>query len=82
MGIGRPAINIGPIHARRGSSRRVYRGSRKRLQRLKWYRQSSIEFWLFVAFMAFLLFFGVPWMITHPSADHRAVSNPLVSPNP
>jgi hypothetical protein len=82
MGVGRPSITIDRLRARRGSSRRAYRGSRKRLRRLKWYRHSSIEIWLFFAFVLFLLFIGVPWMISHPDDGQRPISNPAASPNP
>jgi len=82
MGIGRPTINISSRHTRRGSSRRVYRGSRKRLERLNWYRQSSVEFWLFVTFVLLLLFVGVPWMINHPDDAHGPISSSTASPHP
>jgi uncharacterized iron-regulated membrane protein len=80
MGAGRhPVYTDGP-HTR---STRTYRGSRKRLRRLKWYKHSSIEFWLFLVIVLFLLFVGVPWMINHPEAGHhRPSSSPMAIPNP
>jgi hypothetical protein len=83
MGIGRHSVYSGGAHATRGRSRPLYRGSRKRLQRLKWYRHTSIDFWLFVTFVLLLLFVGVPWMINHPAPDnHRPISTPAAIPNP
>jgi hypothetical protein len=45
------------------------RGSRKRLRRITLRGNWSIEFWIFVAIMAFTLLIGVPWLIRHPPAD-------------
>jgi hypothetical protein len=83
MGIGRPSIHVDGHRTHPGRARSTYRGSRKRLLRLKWYKHTSIEFWLFVAFVLFLVFVGVPWMINHPEAGrHLPSSTPTATPNP
>jgi hypothetical protein len=64
---------------RRGTQRRgkLYRGSRHRIRRLKWHEHTSIEFWVVVAFILFVLFFGIPWLIKHPiDLHHRKPSGP------
>ncbi len=58
----------GPQTSRPGASRR-YRGSRKRLKRLTLH--ASIELWVFVVLMLFLVFVVVPWMIRHPPEPHH-----------
>ena len=45
------------------------RGSRKRLNRIRLRGNGSIELWIFVALMAFMLTVGVPWLIRHPMED-------------
>jgi hypothetical protein len=83
MGARRPSSYVHGPHTYGPGSTRIYRGSRKRVQRLKWYKHSSIHFWLFVAFVLFLLFVGVPWMINHPEAGHHhPSSSPTAIPNP
>ena len=48
------------------------RGSRKRLNRIRLRGNWSIELWIFVAIMAFMLIVGVPWLIRHPMVDPDA----------
>jgi hypothetical protein len=51
----------------------VYRGSRKRLRRIKWHKHTSVEFWIFVVLMLLMLFGGIPWMIRHAPEHHHMV---------
>jgi hypothetical protein len=60
----------GPQQNRPGTSK-VFRGSKKRLQRIKWYEHTSIEFWVFVVLVLLMLFAGIPWMIHHPPDEHH-----------
>ena len=55
-----------------GGAGRAYRGSRKRLKRIKFFENTSVEFWLFVVLMLFMLLVVVPWLIKHPPRDHDA----------
>jgi hypothetical protein len=48
---------------------KIYRGSRKRLRRITLRGNWSIELWIFIAIMAFMLLVGVPWLIRHPPMD-------------
>jgi hypothetical protein len=50
----------------RPGDEKVYRGSRRRLRRLKWRDNITPEFWIFVVLALFLLFVVLPWMIQHP----------------
>jgi hypothetical protein len=42
---------------------KTYRGSRRKLKQLRLRGNSSAELWLLVAWVAFLLFVVLPWMI-------------------
>ena len=57
-------------HAGRPGVGKVFRGARKRVRRIKWRDNTSVEFWILVVLMLFILFVGIPWMIRHPPADH------------
>jgi hypothetical protein len=52
-------------HERRRGSRsaKVYRGSRRRLQRLRLRGNGSLELWLLLFWVLFLLLVAVPWML-------------------
>jgi hypothetical protein len=62
-------------HLSGGRGSKTYRGSRKRIRQIKWREHTSIEFWVFVVFMLFLLFVGIPWMIKHPIDHHHEPSS-------
>jgi hypothetical protein len=65
-----PSIGAtGPHTTKRGSAR-VFRGSKKRLARIRMRDNMSLGMWCFVALMALLLFVAVPWLIKHPHALH------------
>jgi hypothetical protein len=49
----------------------MYRGSRKRLRRMRWRQNMPVEFWILVAVLLAALFIIVPWIIRHPSAHHH-----------
>jgi hypothetical protein len=53
-----------------GSYRGRGRGSRKRLERIKFAENTSVGFWVFVALMIFMLFVVLPWLTNHPLPDH------------
>jgi hypothetical protein len=60
-------------HLSRPGAGKVFRGSRKRLRRMKWYEHTSVEFWIFVVLTLLMLFGGIPWMIRHPPRQaHQA----------
>jgi hypothetical protein len=44
---------------------KVYRGSRRRVRAIKMRHNGSRELWLFVAWVAFVLFVVLPWMVRH-----------------
>jgi hypothetical protein len=55
----------------RPRSAKVYRGSRKRLRRLRLSGNWSVELWIFLAVMLFTLFVVVPWIVRHPPSDQH-----------
>jgi hypothetical protein len=59
-----------PSGAHAGAGK-AYRGSRKRVRRIKWRDNTSVEFWILVVLMLFMMFVGVPWLFKHPPADHH-----------
>jgi hypothetical protein len=54
----------------RPGAHRRYRGSRKRVHRIRMQGNWSVEFWLFVIFVLLALFILVPWLIRHPPSPH------------
>jgi hypothetical protein len=60
----RCSLNGGP--PRRPGAGKVYRGSHRRLRRIKWQDNTSTELWLFVVLILIMVFVGIPWLITHP----------------
>jgi hypothetical protein len=54
-------------------SGKAYRGSRKRVRRLRLRGNWSVELWIFLAVMLFTLFVVVPWIVRHPPADQHQV---------
>jgi len=65
--------NVGPRSS--GRPGREYRGSRKRVRRIKvrdnWHW--PVELWFVVAVVLFTLFVVVPWLVRHPLPDHPHV---------
>ena len=49
---------------------KAYRGSRKRLRRIRARDNWSVELVIFIVFMLFVLIVLVPWIATHPHT-HR-----------
>jgi len=52
-------------HTHRRQSGKIYRGSRKRVERIRWRGNNSPEMWIFVILLVFLLTVVVPWMMNH-----------------
>jgi hypothetical protein len=79
-----PSSRSGPPGA--GFSERpdkAYRGSCKRIRRIKWREQTSVEFWVFVVLVALMLIVGVPWLVWHPMEhQHHAPRNTTVHAKP
>ena len=65
------ARHDGPGNGLHAGAGKVYRGSRKRVRRIKWWENSPLEFWIFVVLILFMLFVGVPWLIKHPPTDYH-----------
>ena len=45
---------------------KAYRGSRRRVRRIKWRGNDSWELWVLILWVAFLLLVVVPWMMSQP----------------
>ena len=43
----------------------IFRGSRRRLKRIKIKGNSSLELWLLVGWVVFLVLIVLPWMMRH-----------------
>jgi hypothetical protein len=43
----------------------TFRGSRRRLKQITMKGNSSLELWLLVGWVVFLLVVGLPWMMRH-----------------
>jgi hypothetical protein len=52
---------------------RAYRGSRKRVRRIRFRDNWAVELWILVAVILFVLFVLVPWLVQHPPVDHQSV---------
>jgi hypothetical protein len=59
----------------RPDQRRANRGTRKRLERITLRGNWSVEIWLYVIFVLFLLLVAIPWMVRHPPEHHHAAPN-------
>ena len=70
----------GGPHTTRPGTIGPYRGSRKRIKRITFRKNLSVEFWIFAVFVVFLLFGIVPWMIRHPHHHHAAVTGSVIEP--
>jgi hypothetical protein len=58
-------------HTYRPHSELVFRGSRKRVGRIKWRGNSSPELWLFLILILVLLVVVIPWMMSHSAEWHH-----------
>jgi len=65
------SIGVSGPHGTKPGAARSFRGTKKRLARIKLRENFSIAFWCFVAFIAFLLFVGIPWMLKQPADTHE-----------
>jgi hypothetical protein len=65
-----PSIGENGPHTTKPGADRVFRGSKKRLARIRIRDNMSLGMWCFVALMAMLLLVVVPWLVNHPGALH------------
>jgi hypothetical protein len=65
LSMSHPAFPHGPHRSRPGPAF-AWRGSRKRLRRIRFRENTSPEFWVAVAVLLFLLLIVLPWLVTHP----------------
>jgi hypothetical protein len=56
---------------------KVYRGSKKRLRRIRMHGNGSLGLWMFVAIVLFVLFVALPWLVLHPPSDPPGQANEL-----
>ena len=76
----RLTVGHGP-HLSRPGAGKIYRGSRRRLRRIKWRDHTPAEFWLFVVFMLLILIVLIPWLIKHPPPAHHHWTDAIVGPD-
>jgi hypothetical protein len=60
---------VGGPHTGRPGAEKVYRGSRRRLTRIRWQDHTSTDFLLFVVLALLTIFFSLVWVANHPSPD-------------
>jgi hypothetical protein len=66
-------------HLKRPHGQLVFRGSRKRIARIKWRGNSSHEFWIFLVLLVLLVVVVIPWMMKQ-SAELPHQSAPAQHP--
>jgi uncharacterized iron-regulated membrane protein len=65
------AHHFGSGSGPRAGAGKVYRGSRKRVRRIKWRENTTVEFWICILFVLIMLFVGIPWLMRHPPEAHH-----------
>jgi hypothetical protein len=64
------SIDPGPRSAsQQGWCGKIYRGSRRRLRRIKWHEHTPTEFWIFVGPVIVMLIVLILWLTKHPPAE-------------
>jgi hypothetical protein len=58
-------------------SPKVYRGSKRRLRRIRLRGNSSLAIWVFIAVVLFGLCVALPWLILHTHPDPALGMNEL-----
>ena len=53
---------------------RTFRGTYKRIRRIRMSRHEQVLMWLFVAWLVVLLFVVVPYMARHPSTENELLN--------
>jgi hypothetical protein len=75
------AMADGPHNKRTGGAQ-CYRGTRKRLARIRLRGNSSIELWLFIVLVILLFAVVFPWVESHPPSPHRHPDAPPILAKP
>ena len=65
-------------HPGRPGAGKTYRGSRKRLRRIKWQEHTPVEFWIYLVLMLVALLIVIPWLIKHPPPEHHHGTDAIV----
>jgi hypothetical protein len=55
----------------REQGEKVFRGSRKRIRKIKWLRRHSAEFWMFAIVVLLLWLVELSWLMNQPTGNHR-----------
>lgn len=58
-------------HLGRPGAGKTYRGSRKRLRRIKWYEHTPVEFWIYLVLLLLVLLIMIFSLIKHPPPEHH-----------
>jgi hypothetical protein len=61
-------VGHGP-HLSRAGAGKIYRGSRRRLRRIKWHEDTPTEFWIFVVLVIVMLIVLILWLTKHPPPE-------------
>jgi hypothetical protein len=58
-----------------GHAPKVYRGSKKRIRRIRMRGNGSLALWVFVALVLFMLCVALPWLILHTHSEPAISGN-------
>ena len=78
MAGGRQHLSHGGSNLGRSGAGKTYRGSRKRLRRIKWQEHTPVEFWIYLVLMLVALLIVIPWLIKHPPPEHHHGTDAIV----
>jgi hypothetical protein len=55
----------------RDQGEKVFRGSRRRIKKIKWLRKHSAEFWMLAILVLLLWFVELSWLMNQPTPNHH-----------
>jgi len=78
MAGGRQHLSHSGLHLLGPGAGKTYRGSRKRLRRIKWHEYTPVEFWIYLVLLLVALLIVIPWLIKHPPSGHHHGTDAIV----
>ena len=57
---------------------KLYRGSRKRIRRLKWQEHTPVDLWTLAALTLVMSLVLISWLSTHAAGDHHHSTETLI----
>ena len=75
---GRQHLSHSGPHLGRPGAGKTYRGSRKRLRRIKWYEHTPVEFRIYLLRLLVVLLIVIAWLIKYPPLEHHHGTDAVV----